>query len=103
MLKKTPEAFSTTNIKISIEACNNKVDDSNEISRRKIRKNLSKVNSFEACFFTPEARLAFTRLTKAFISYQFSTILIKNVISGLKLVHLALLLMQFWLSWLQAM
>ena len=65
-------------------------------------KNLAKfkasAQSFESGFLTSRARQALTELSQAFIEAPILLILIQIVISGLKLIYLAMLLMKSLIS-----
>lgn len=67
MQKMTLAASSFINFRSFRKASNSRIDDDNEIGSKEEERNLLKVNSFRTCFFTPEAKIAFTYLKKVFI------------------------------------
>lgn len=66
ILKTTPRASSLTNVRKFQEPSNGDIDDSYNVGSQEIRRNLSKINPFGMHFLTFKARIAFSRLKKAF-------------------------------------
>ena len=70
-------------------------------NKSKILINLTMATNADAMgYLTPEVGKAFTRLRQAFTKYQFSNILIWNVISGLKLIYQISLMAEYFVSWI---
>lgn len=66
ILEKILQASIFSNARELNRAADSGVDDSNEINRKEVGENLSKINLCRARFFTPKARVTFICLREAF-------------------------------------
>ena len=80
----------------NVEVDSNKVGD-DEVGKKGQKTSKSK-KTVKSDFLTLEARLAFTKLRQVFSKLQSFIILTRNVISGLRQIHQAMLLVKFSVS-----